>query len=102
MRFLDVVAAHALLAHQRTFVDRRNIFNFAIPGHFHAVIPAGDTIAEIPAHRQTGTAVRAAVFQRLQLSVLVTPHHNLFAETGNTHRSGLHFPARQNRIPQAT
>ena len=45
VRFLHVVAAHALLADQRAAVNRRDVFNFAVAGDFHAVIPAGDTIA---------------------------------------------------------
>ena len=101
VRFLNAVAADALLTHQRTAVNRRDVFHFAVAGHFHAVIPAGDAIAQVPAHRQARAAVRAAVFQRLHLAVFIAPDHDLFAEAGNAHRSRLYFPARQHRIPQA-
>ena len=101
MRFLYVVAAHALLPDQRAFIDSGNIFDFTIARHFNPVIPAGDTIAQVPAHRQSCTAVRAAVFQRLHLAIFVTPDHNLFAKAGNTHRRRLDFPTGQYRIPKA-
>lgn len=45
MRFVHAVAAHALLADQRAAIHRRDVFDFAVAGDFHAVIPAGDTIA---------------------------------------------------------
>jgi hypothetical protein len=101
VRLLHVIAAHALLADQRAFVHGGHIFHFAIARHFHAVVPAGNTIAKVPAHRQACAAVRAAVFQRLHLAVFIAPDHNLLAEAGNPHRRGLHFPARQYRIPEA-
>ena len=99
--FLYVVAAHALLAHQRAFIDGGDIFHFAVAGDFYTVIPAGNAVAEVPAHRQARTAVRAAIFQRLNLTVLVTPDHDLLAKTGDPHRGGLHLPAGQYRIPKA-
>lgn len=99
VHFLHAIAAHALLADQRTFVHGGHIFHLAVARHFHAVIPAGDAVAEVPAHRQTRAAVRAAVFQRLHLAVFIAPDHNLLAQAGNAHRSRLHFPACQHRIP---
>ena len=101
MSLLHVVAAHALLADQRAFVYRGHIFHLAVTRHFHAVIPAGNAVTEVPAHRQARAAVRAAVFQRLHLAVFITPDHNLLAQAGDAHRSRLHFPACQYRIPEA-
>lgn len=102
VRLLHLIAAHALLADQRTFVHGGHVFHFTVARHFHAVIPAGDAVAEIPAHRQTRAAVWTAVFQRLHLTIFVAPDHNLFAQTSNAHGRRLHFPARQHRIPEAT
>lgn len=101
VRLLHAIAAHALLADQRTFVHGGHVLHLAIARHFHAVIPAGDAVAKVPAHRQSRAAVRTAVLQRLHLAVLIAPDHNLLAQTGNAHRSRLHFPARQYRIPEA-
>ena len=101
VHFLHVVAAHTLLADQRTFIHRRHILHFAVTRHFHAVIPAGDTIAQIPAHRQTRATVRTAIFQRLHLAILVAPDHNLFTQTGDPHGRRLNFPTGQHRVPEA-
>ena len=98
--FLHVVAAYALLTDQRAFINGRDIFYFAVARDFHAVIPTGNTVAEVPAHRQTRATVRTAVFQRLNLTVLVTPDHNLLAKSGDTDRGRLHLPTGQYRIPK--
>ena len=101
VRLLHVIAAHALLADQRTFIHSGHVFHLAVARHLYAVIPAGDAVAEVPAHRQARAAVRTAVLQRLHLAVFVAPDHNLLAQAGDAHRRRLHFPARQHRIPEA-
>lgn len=99
VRLLHVIAAHTLLPHQRTAIDCRHAFHFAAAADLHAVIPAGDAIAEVPAHRQARAAMRTTILQRLHLTILIAPHHNLFTEARDPDRRGLDFPARQHRIP---
>ncbi len=102
VRLLHVIAAYALLADQRTFIYGGHVFHFAVARHLYAVIPAGNAVPEVPAHRQARAAVRAAVLQRLHLAIFIAPDHNLLAQAGDAHRRRLHFPARQHRIPEAT
>lgn len=102
VRFLHAIAAHALLTDQRTFIHGGYVFHLAVARHLYAVIPAGNAVPEVPAHRQARAAVRAAVLQRLHLAIFIAPDHNLLAQAGDAHRRRLHFPARQHRIPEAT
>ncbi|MND90925.1 hypothetical protein D3C80_830270 [compost metagenome] len=99
--FFGWVRAQAFLPHQRTTIDRRHVFYRTVATHFHAVIPAGDAIAQVPAHGKARTAMRAAIFQRMDRAVAVAPHHNLLLQTRNAHRVIADFPTGQHRIPHA-
>ena len=52
----------------------------AVAAHFDAVVRAGQAIAEDYALRQRCAAVRAAVFERMQLAPVVAPEGKLSAE----------------------
>ena len=99
--FFGRVRPQAFLPHQRATIHRRHVFHRAVAADLHPVIPAGDAIAEVPSHGKPRAAVRAAVFQRVDLAFTVAPHHDLLLQTGDADRIVAHFPAGQHRIPHA-
>ncbi|MNH15220.1 hypothetical protein D3C78_922990 [compost metagenome] len=95
------IRTQAFLPHQRATIDRRHVFNRTVTADFHAVIPAGDAIAQVPAHGKPRSAMRTAIFQRVDRAFAVTPHHDLLLQARNADRVIANFPTGQHRIPHA-
>ncbi len=97
--FLHRIALDALLAFERTGIDRGHRAHRAGTVDLDAVIPACEPIAEVPAQRQPGAAMRTAIFDRVDRAGVIAPQHQVFRQARNAHRRARHRPARQHRIP---
>jgi hypothetical protein len=102
-RALDLlrrIRLDAGLALERALVDRGYVDHGAGRVDLDTVIPARETVAEIPAERQPCAAMRAAIGERVHLSIAVAPQHDALGQSRDADRIAAHLPARRHRVPE--
>ena len=93
------IGFHHLVADHGTFGYGGDILDDTVAANLHAVIPAGDAVAEVPAHRQSRTTVGTTVFNAMNRAILVAPDNDLFAKPRQALRLVCHHPACRDRPP---
>src|SRR5580704_14750941 len=98
MQFLDGVTLGTLLTNERAGLYRRHVDHNALSIDLYTVVPTGHPVAEIPAKRQLGTAMGAAILHRAHHSGLIPPQDDIFGEASNADCLLSHCPTGQNGI----
>jgi hypothetical protein len=91
---------HARLANQRAGLDRRHVLHHALRIDFHAVIPAGKAITQIPAFGKARAAMWATILQRMHAALAIAPQHDVFTQSREAQRRRAHFPTCRDGVPQ--
>ena len=81
-------------------VNGGHILDSTVAANFDAVIPAGQSVTQVPAQRKARAPVGAAVFPRMDLAVAATPDNDVFAEPSNPDRLLADRPTGRDRVPQ--
>ena len=100
--FLDRVGPVHFPALHGAIGQRGHLENGAVGSYLHAVVPALQPVAEVPALRQPGAAVGAAILDRMHIAVLVAPEDDSLTQARDADRCFPDHPTRGYGVPKVS